>query len=115
LPSSTSLPASKEKKVTKEIALNETALAEVPTGDFMKKAFFPNGRGVSVIRHYGSYGNQQGLFEAIEIVGTPDKYEFTGEPEGWLTPADVVAYARKIAELPATSEALENSSVQEIE
>lgn len=100
--------------MTKEIALNETALQQVPAGDFIAKKFFPNGHGISVIRHYGSYGNKQGLFETAHIVGTPDDWEFAGDPEGWQTPADVVALARKIAELPAVTEALENKGVQEL-
>jgi hypothetical protein len=101
--------------VSKEIALNEAALRQVPDGDFMAKKFFPNGHGISVIRHYGSYGNQQGLFETAHIVGTPDDWEFVGDPEGWQTPADVVALARKIEQLPGVTKPLENSSVQELE
>lgn len=100
--------------MTKEIALRETDF-EVPAGDFMKKAFFENGHGISVIRHFGSYGNKQGLFEAAHIVGSADDWQFVGEPEGWQTPADVVALATKIRELPGDTEELENRGVQVIE
>lgn len=101
--------------MTKEIVLNESALKQVPTGDFIAHVFFPNGHGISVIRHYGSYGYKQGLFEAAHIVGSPDAWEFVGEPEGWQTPADVVALATKIRELLGDTEELENKGVQELE
>jgi len=105
--------------MTNEIALRETDF-DVPEGDFAKKAFFPNGYGISVIRHYGSYGYKSGLFECVVIRGTEEDWYIDvsvlhGDVLGWQTPADVVAYARKIAQLPHTSEALENGSVHVIE
>ena len=106
--------------MTKEIALHETDFI-ISEGEFIKKAFFENGRGISVIRHAGSYGNQQGLFEVAAIKGSSlDDWEFdfsvlNRDVVGWQTPADVVAYARKIAELPAVTKELETKGVQELE
>jgi hypothetical protein len=108
--------------MSKELALNETALASTAEGDFEGKAFFENGRGISVIRHKGSYGNQAGLFEVAVIKGTSrDDWDFDFSTElardvvGWQTPADVVAFARKIAQLPAVTGELENTVVHSLE
>lgn len=39
------------------------------------KHFFPNGYGVSVVRHPGSYGFFQGLYELAVLQGDEDKWE----------------------------------------
>jgi hypothetical protein len=104
--------------MTNEIALRVTDF-EVPAGDFRKRAFFENGYGISVIRFHGSYGNQAGLFEIVAIKGTEEDWDFdytvlNRDVLGWQTPADVVAYAQAIAQLPKVTEELENRGVQEI-
>jgi hypothetical protein len=39
------------------------------------KHFFPNGYGVSVVRHPGSYGFLEGLYELAVLKGTEDNWE----------------------------------------
>ena len=39
------------------------------------KHFFPNGYGVSVVRHPGSYGFREGLYEVAVIKGKEDDWE----------------------------------------
>lgn len=74
-------------------------------GDVNTKAFFANGYGVSVIRHYGSYGYASGLFELAVLKGTPNNYDLcytsgiTGDVLGYLTPEEVVDYTEKVSQL----------------
>lgn len=94
---------------------------EAADGDVAEWAPFPNGWGLSIIRTQptvveipgypptmagGSYGAAAGLFEVALL--KHDDVCFDGpllrEPEGWLTPADVVRIMREVFELPpATS------------
>lgn len=60
------------------------------------KYVFPNGYGASVIRHYGSYGFEDGLFElAVLVKVTEDKYTLcyttpiTDNVIGWLSDENV--------------------------
>ena len=39
------------------------------------RQFFSNGYGVSVVRHPGSYGYREGLYELAVLQGTEDDYE----------------------------------------
>lgn len=74
-------------------------------GDVQTKLFFDNGYGVSVIRHIGSYGYHQGLYELAVLAGTPDEYDLcydtpiTGDVAGWLTADDVFDLALQAAKL----------------
>lgn len=82
-----------------------TAAFRDAQGDVQTKAFFVNGYGVSVIRHLGSYGYRQGLFELAVLKGTPDKFELcydtpiTGDVCGYLTPEEVVALTERVSQL----------------
>lgn len=64
-----------------------------------------NGTQISVVRHSGSCGGPQGLFEValFEATGTVED----GGPFGWLTQEEVVAKVRAYAEAatPAIEEA----------
>jgi len=72
------------------------------------KAFFPNGYGVSVIRGYGSYGNEDGLYELAVLQGDEADWSLcystpvTGDVEGHLTPDDV---SRLMADVAAIARA----------
>ena len=66
---------------------------------------FPNGYGASIIRGYGTYGVDEGLFElaAIEIGSeTPRDWVFSGnfgfDVIGYLTPEQVLEKLKEIAE-----------------
>jgi len=55
---------------------------------------FPNGWGVSIIRHDGSYGGPAGLFEAMPIDQAGNLF---GEPAGWLNLSDLDKVCEAIA------------------
>jgi len=64
---------------------------------------FGNGRGASVVRHDGSYGHEDGLWElaVLDRAGSLDySTPVTSDVEGWLTPAEVRRYLRQIEALP---------------
>ena len=47
-------------------------------GGFQALKFFPNGYGVSIVRHQFSYGGNRGLFELAVLAGdSPDNFELT--------------------------------------
>lgn len=67
---------------------------------------FPNDYGASVIRHSGSYGGSQGLYELGVLKFTaPAKYDLvydtpiTDDVLGWLSPDDVLQTLDKIQAL----------------
>ena len=66
---------------------------------------FENGYGASVVRHYGSYGGDGGLYELAVMELIDDKWGLTFETEitndvlGWLTEEDVTKFLREIEEL----------------
>ena len=67
-----------------------------PYRDVYLSLAFPNGYGVSIIRHDGSYGGKQGLFEVAVLRGDSITYDtpVTNDVIGYLDPAgvaDVVA------------------------
>lgn len=71
---------------------------------------FPNGYGASVIKGYGTYGNEKGLWElAVVELGRKSDWDFkitystpiTSDVEGYLTPAKVQKLLRKIQALEA--------------
>ena len=64
---------------------------------------FANGYQASIVRGPGSYGGNEGLFEAAVMHGkdgivydTP----VTNDVEGWLTEEGVIDFCRKVAALP---------------
>ena len=73
-------------------------------GDFRERVMFPNGRGVSIVRHDYSYGGQQGLFE-VGVLGADGELDYsspvTGDVLGWQTVTDVVLTMKAVADLPA--------------
>lgn len=63
---------------------------------------FPNGYGASVIKHDGSYGHQDDLFElAVLKDGEGLCYDtpITGDVIGWLDNQEVLDLLKKISEL----------------
>lgn len=70
------------------------------------RKFFPNGRGVSVIRHRHSYGYKEGLWELAVLAGTPDRWQIdystplTSDVLGYLEPDDVLRLLAEVEELP---------------
>lgn len=80
--------------------------------DVNEEYTFANGYGISVIRHFGSYGFKAGLFEIAFI---DQDGNITAHPEilpkgveGWLSVGDVLTYAQKIAALPKKTGELEH-------
>ena len=73
-------------------------------GDVITETQFPNGYGMSVIRHQYSYGGRAGLFEIAVL----DKWgeimydtPITDDVLGSVTPEGVGLLALKISQLPA--------------
>jgi hypothetical protein len=63
---------------------------------------FPNGFGVSVVCHKGSYGGKAELYELAVLKGLTLCYDtpVTGDVEGWLTNDEVTELMRQVQELP---------------
>lgn len=65
---------------------------------------FDNGRGASVVRHSGSYGSEQGLWE-LAVLSADGHLDYTtpvtDDVEGYLTVEDVDALLDDIAALDA--------------
>ena len=67
---------------------------------------FPNGHGASVVKHRGSYGSDEDLWE-LAVVGFVDNGRWgldyttpiTDDVLGWLTDDDVRNYLKQIEEL----------------
>jgi hypothetical protein len=77
-----------------------------PRADFVQaKHFFPNGYGVSVVRHPGSYGFSQGLYELAVLKGVEDNWELcydtpvTGDVLGHLSEQNVEDVVLKVQSL----------------
>lgn len=70
---------------------------------------FDNGYGCSIIRHIGSYGSEDGLWELAVLLVKDDKcmicYDtpITDDVLGYLTEEDVLEYISKIKALKALS------------
>lgn len=80
----------------------------MPDG-FVWRAFFPNGYGVSVAMHRGSYGGREGLAELAIIVGSLESWQFAGptpviggpdDVEGWLTMSELTDMIVQTYNLP---------------
>jgi len=66
--------------------------------EYRKRWYFPNGYGISVIRGFGTYGAEEGLFEIAVLHGNDICYDtpIADDVVGHLTPDQVLEYARKI-------------------
>ena len=62
---------------------------------------FDNNYGASIIKHGGSYGNKDDLFELAVLYDGYITYstEITGDVLGWLTNDDVLFYLSEIKDL----------------
>ena len=65
------------------------------------ETYFQNGYGVSVIKHTGSYGSNEGLYELALLKDNAICYdtEITTDVVGHLTPDDVTEIMIKVQEL----------------
>lgn len=70
---------------------------------YTEEVTFPNGRGVSIIRHHGSYGYRHGKFEVavLDANGTLDySTPVTDDVLGWQSVEDVLNVMKQVADLP---------------
>ena len=64
-------------------------------GGIQYKTFYPNGFGVSVVKHTFSYGGNLGLWELAVLIGNEDQHSIcydtpiTNDVMGYLTEEDV--------------------------
>ena len=77
-----------------------------PIGNgIVARQFFPNGYGLSVVRHNRSYGSKDGLYEAAIIKGTENDYKLcydtsiTDDVMGWLTESKVESLLSQVETL----------------
>jgi hypothetical protein len=79
------------------------------TGDHFEHVMFENGRGVSIIRHKGSYGGRNGLFE-LAVLDSEGEIDYStpvcGDVLGWLSVDEVLEAMRKVAALPPATQGL---------
>jgi len=69
---------------------------------FMHRFMFDNGFGISVVKHDGSYGHEQDLWEIAVLDSNGDlcyKTPVTDDVLGWLTDSDVYETAVEVAAL----------------
>lgn len=70
------------------------------------KPFFPNGYGASIVKHYGSYGSSQGLYELAVLKGNASEWDLTCDTPitddvlGHLSTEEVSTYLNLIEDLP---------------
>lgn len=75
-------------------------------GGIGARVFFPNGYGASVVKFYGSYGYEQGLYELAVLAGDAAGWNLTYETpitsdvEGHLSEDDVTKLLGEISALP---------------
>lgn len=93
----------------------ETVKGELEkTGDHFEHVTFENGRGVSIIRHRGSYGGKAGLFElaVLDAKGDIDySTPVTGGVLGWLSVDEVLDAMQKVAALPPATQGLAGATI----
>jgi len=74
-------------------------------GGVQHLAFFPNGYGVSIVKHDFSYGNKDGLWEMAVIKGNEDEWKLTYETPvtddvlGYLSENEVNEYVDQVIAL----------------
>lgn len=72
------------------------------TGDHFERVLFPNGYGVSIVRHGYSYGGNSGLFE-VAVLGEDGEITYstpvTGDVLGWLSVQEVLDTMKAVSEL----------------
>jgi hypothetical protein len=67
--------------------------------------FFDNGYGVSVVKFYGSYGYEQGLYELAVLKGVDEDYQIcydtpiTDDVLGYQTPEEIEQLLEKVESL----------------
>jgi hypothetical protein len=85
------------------------------TGDHMERVMFPNGYGVSIIRHDYSYGGKAGLFE-VGVLGKDGELTYktpvTGDVLGWQSVDEVLAAMKQVADLSDEQPAIEGETIQ---
>lgn len=102
------------EEIKGKIPVTEVVDFEVPSvqrkalGGIQKIWRFKNGFGASVVQHFGSYGNEQGLWElaVLKFDETGDwtltcETEITEDVIGHLNPREVAELLQRIAELKA--------------
>ena len=68
--------------------------------------FFPNGYGVSIVKHGFSYGSRQGLWEMAVLKGNEKSHDITYDTPitndviGYLSDEEVNDYCKQVSELP---------------
>ena len=71
--------------------------------DFVQaRVDFENGYGASVVKGYGTYGVEEGLYELAVTHNGELCYDsgLTDDVVGWLSPNDVTEWLEKIEKLP---------------
>ena len=82
-----------------------------PDGGVHALEFFKNGYGASVIRGYGTYGNNEGMYELAVLLGNRNSWSLTydtpitGDVEGHLSEEAVTQLLRDIEALPSPARA----------
>lgn len=91
-----------------ESARNALELGAKATA-FREVVVFPNGRGVSIIRHQYSYGGKAGLFE-VAVLDSKGEIDYStpvcGDVLGWQTVDEVLDAMKRVHDLPAEGEGL---------
>ena len=69
---------------------------------FQARTSFDNGYGASVIRGYGTYGGEKGLYELSVLHNGELCYDsgLCDDVVGWLTPNEINEWLEKIENLP---------------
>ncbi len=96
---------SDSKRKSQELFLNNPQIATI-TGDSsgaINRVFitFHNGHTLSIVRGYGTYGHEKGLFEIMPSDHSVFKAEHRGDTvAGFLTHDDLAYYIAKLGDLP---------------
>lgn len=88
-----------EYKTFKELEFIET---DPFMGGIMTRMMFPNGYGVSVVKHRFSYGGDRGLYEIAVLDSDGNicyETEITNNVIGYLTEDDVTYHMEKVQKL----------------
>ena len=77
------------------------------TGGIQARMFWPNGYGVSVVRHSFSYGGEQGLYELAVLRGSEKSSSLcystpvTDDVVGWQNEEGITELMRQVQSLPS--------------